>query len=424
MTPEEVRQQIARLRDARAALRERSISDVLDVLGVVLDGWRNPDSAWRKDLESRLPAATGFFKPLIRKGLEEALRGWTGEALRALAIRELGPLEDLDTASHHRVSSFDLTAVLLAGSIPMPSLLAILAPLVVRSSVLAKPAARDPITPYLVARSIAEVDPELGRCVEIAGFEGSHEGCMDAFLQADCIYAMGADSTIAAVQARVQPPRRLVIDGHRLSLAMVAPPADAALLAHLADRLALDIALWNQLGCLSPIAVFAVGNTERASALAEALAHALEQAEKSWPRGSVEPVVASTIARERAEAELRQAAGRSVAVHGSNSTAWTVILEDDLKWRHAPLHRFIRVIPVAETSQLLDAARPMGPHLAAVAIEGFGPGTQPLARALADLGASRICAPGSLQSPPLDWRHGGRGVLSPLARFTDFEPTR
>jgi hypothetical protein len=422
-TPENIQEQIARLRDAGAALRRRPIADVVEALGAVLEGWRDPNSQWRKDLETQLPAATGFFKPLIRKGLEEALHGWTSEALRALAIRELGPLEELDTATGRRVSSFDLTAVLLAGSIPMPSLLAILAPLVVRSSVLAKPAARDPITPLLVARSITEVDPELGRCVEIANFEGNHEGCMSTFLQADCIFAMGSDAAIAAVQAQVRPPRRLVVDGHRLSLAVVAPPADAAPLSHLADRLALDVALWNQLGCLSPIAVFVVGNSQQAGALAEALALALGQAEKTWPRGSIDPAVASSIARERAEAELRQAAGRSVAVHGSDSTAWTVILEDGPEPRLVPLHRFIRVIPVADHAQLLDAVRPMGPHLAAVAIEGFEAATNNLTRALADLGASRICAPGTLQRPPLDWRHGGRGVLTPLVRFTDFEPT-
>ena len=114
MTPENVQEQIAQLRDAGAALRGRPISDVLEALGAVLDGWRDPNSKWRKDLETKLPAATGFFKPLIRKGLEEALHGWTSEALRALAIRELGPLEDLDTATHRRHSGFDLKNGLVA----------------------------------------------------------------------------------------------------------------------------------------------------------------------------------------------------------------------------------------------------------------------------------------------------------------------
>jgi hypothetical protein len=115
------------------------------------------------------------------------------------------------------------------------------------------------------------------------------------------------------------------------------------------------------------------------------------------------------------------AAGRAVAIYGSDSTAWTVVLEDGPEIRPAPLHRFIRVIPVAEPSHLIHAVRPMGPQLAAVAIEGFGEASGELARSLGGLGASRICAPGALQSPPIDWCHGGRGVLAPLARFTSLD---
>jgi hypothetical protein len=155
--------------------------------------------------------------------------------------------------------------------------------------------------------------------------------------------------------------------------------------------------------------------------LAEALAVALAEAEQIWPRGRIDAAAARDIARERAEAELRCAAGRAVAVHGSDSTAWTVVLEDGPTLRPAPLHRFVRVVPVADAASMLDAIRPLGPHLAAVAIEGFGDRTRALAGELAELGASRVCAPGALQSPPLDWRHAGRGVLTPLARFSDIE---
>jgi hypothetical protein len=214
----------------------------------------------------------------------------------------------------------------------------------------------------------------------------------------------------------------VVVDGHRLSVAAVVPPKNGSSLTDLATRIALDVALWDQLGCLSPVIVFAVHNdTSGAEALAEALAVALADAEETWPRGRIEAAAARDIARERAEAELRSAAGRKVALHVSGSTAWTVVLEDGPEPRPAPLHRFVRIVPVAETADLLDAIRPIGPHLAAVAIEGFGDRTRSLAHALADLGASRVCAPGALQSPPLDWRHAGRGVLTPLVRFTDVE---
>jgi hypothetical protein len=422
MTPEAIAEKLNSLRAAGAALKKRSAVEVIEILGAVLDGWRDANSPWRRDLEAQLPDATGFTAPTIREGLDRALEGWTGEALRDLAVRELGPLDELDSSSDRRIAGFETTAVLLAGSIPMPSLLSLIAPLAVRSPVLAKPASRDSVTPRLVARSIAETDSELGRCIEIAAFAAIDEPCTRAFLEADCICATGSDATIAALQARVRPPRRLVVDGHRLSIAAVVPPKRGSSLTDLAERIALDVALWDQLGCLSPVVVFAVHDeTPRAEALAEALAVALAKAEQAWPRGRIDAAAARDIARERAEAELRSAAGRAVALHVSDSTAWTVVLEDRPEPRPAPLHRFVRIVPVAETANLLDAIRPLGPHLAAVAIEGFGDRTRSLAHALADLGASRICAPGTLQSPPLDWRHAGRGVLAPLARFTDVE---
>jgi hypothetical protein len=425
VTPDEIAEHLDRLRDAGERLKRRPIGEVLDVLGAVLDSWSDPNSSWRRDLEDRLPAAAGFTAPLVGEGLRRALDDWTSDALRKLAIRELGPIDALDAASNRSVSSFDTTAVLLAGSIPMPTLLALIAPLAVRSPVIAKAASRDPLTPHLVAQSIAEADAELGRCIRIVNFAASNEDCTRALLEADCVCATGSDATIAAVRAQVKPPRRLIADGHRLSIAAVVPPESAELRVDLAGRLAVDIALWDQLGCLSPIAVFAVDpEPARMAALAEEIAAALANAEKEWPRGAIDARAGHAIAQQRAEAELRRAAGHAVEVHASDSTAWTVVVEDGPELRSAPLHRFIRVIPVPDPQHLLDAIEPLGAHLAAVAIEGFGERTGQLAHALADLGASRVCAPGSLQSPPLDWRHGGRGVLAPLVRFTDIEATR
>ncbi len=62
-----------------------------------------------------------------------------------------------------------------------------------------------------------------------------------------------------------------------------------------------------------------------------------------------------------------------------------------------------------------------GPHLSAVALDGFDRETPALCRALVGLGASRLCPCGAMQCPPLGWHRDGRGVLAPLARFTDSE---
>jgi hypothetical protein len=113
------------------------------------------------------------------------------------------------------------------------------------------------------------------------------------------------------------------------------------------------------------------------------------------------------------------ATGRSVRVHAGN--AWAVEEEADARPRPSPLHRFLRVHPAADLGTAVESLRPLSSHLAAVAVAGFERGDRALAHALADLGASRVCAPGRMQAPPLGWHHDGLGVLAPLARSTDVE---
>jgi hypothetical protein len=426
VTAHPIARRLAELGEAGAKLRRRPARETLDALAAVLDGWRRERSPWRRALEAALPEATGFSAPVVAEGLRLGLASWSGEKLLELVAREVGPEDRLDDAAASMVSGFDTTAVFLAGAIPMPTLLALVAPLALRSPVLAKVAARDPVTARHVARSIAECDPLLGQCVDCVEFARGDGDSAEALLTADCIVATGSDETVATVGARVRPPRRLVTYGHRLSVAVVGSEAlSGNELRDAADRLALDVALWDQLGCLSPVAAYVVdADVAAADAFAEALSGALADVEERLPRGAVDKATAARIALERADAEMRGAAGARVAVHAGAGSSWTVVREDAPVVRPAPLHRFVRVLPTSDGAALIDALAPLGPHLAAAALAGFGAETPALARRLADLGASRICALGSMQCPPLAWSHDNRGVLTPLARLADLEATR
>lgn len=406
MKPKALRERREALRAAGEVLRQRPEGATLDSLCKVLDAWRHPDSPWRNQLADALPTATGFSRQTVQVGLHVGLEDWTGASLRALVERELPD----------RAAGFETTALILAGSIPMPSLIQLIAPLVLGSPVLAKCASRDPVTPGLAARSIGEVDSELGDCITAVEFPGNDEECVAELLDCDCIVATGSDATVEAVRTRAAPGRRIVEHGHRLSLAALGPAAcRGGALRDATKRLALDIALWDQLGCLSPIAVYAVGEGA-ADAVTDALAEALDRLAQEMPRGHVEPAAAALFAHERAEAEFRAASG-SVRLRAGASDAWAVVREPALNTRPAPLHRFVRIFPVDDAAALPRAMAPYARHLAGVAVEGFGTGTQPLSDALAELGASRICAPGSLQAPPMDWDRDGRGVLRSLARL-------
>jgi hypothetical protein len=380
VTAEEIRARLAELSRLSGGRRVEAVARVLDA-------WSDPASPWRECLATELPEATGFTPPVVREGLRLALADWSGDALRELVELE-APEEGAS-----------VTGLLLAGSIPMPSILALLAPLALGSAVFAKCAARDPVTPKLVARSLRELEPELGERIEVADFRGDDAERVAALCEADLVVATGSDETVARVRAR-----RVVRHGHRLSVAAVGAGACPA------EELALDVALWDQLGCLSPLAVYA----RDADGLARALSAALERIERRLPRGRVDPRAAALAVHERDAAELRGA-------RISSASGWTVVRETDSRWRPAPLHRFVRVHPVHDAGELLAALAPLAPHLAGVALAGFGGETRRLADALASLGASRICAPGRLQAPPLAWPRDGLGVLTARPRPATIE---
>jgi hypothetical protein len=179
----------------------------------------------------------------------------------------------------------------------------------------------------------------------------------------------------------------------------------------------LDVALWDQLGCLSPLGVHVVGSDRSAAArVGEALGDALASAESRWPRGAVERFAGAAIARERAEAEMRDA-----TLFVSRGTEWSVVVEPDAQRRAAPLHRFVRVSPSRDIDACLAALRTQGAKLQGVALAGFGAAHDEIATALARLGVSRVCVPGALQSPPLGWPRDNVPVLLPLARFAAIE---
>jgi len=413
---QKIRSTLERLRDASLQLRNRPARETTSALASVLESWREPDSEVRGALRTKYAYATGFSSAMVEASMSRALAGWSGDALRALLDRELGGIEALEGAGLRSVTGFDVTSVLLAGTLPTPTLIGLLAPLLLHSPVLAKTSAHDPVTARLVASSVAAADPELGACIEIVDFPSSDRECIDALLDADCVVASGSDQTIASVAARVQPPRRLVTYAHRLSVATLAAdrPADSA------ARVAEDVALWDQLGCLSPLAVFMTGcEPAEAVSFGAELAEALADLEERWPRGRISPLASAVIARERDEAEMRAAGGAPVRLFRSVGSSWTVVVEEDTRIRSAPLHRFVRIHPVARIPELVAALTPVRHHLASVGVGGYADQRTEMVDALRHLGVSRICPVGTMQAPPLSWCHDNRGVLTPLARFSD-----
>lgn len=391
-------------------LRTRSQAEVVDCLAAVLDTWSDATGVWQSELAPKLARSSGFSDATVRRGMRAALEGWDGNALRRVVANELG---GNDAVGH------SLTSVLLAGCIPMPTLLQTLLVLAVRSPVLLKMASRDRVTARVVRDSVDAVDPQLARCIEVLEPDAlDNRSERAAFFAAPCVVASGSDETIEAVRSQLNADQNFIGYGHRLSIAVLG--ADALDSAN-AAALAVDVAAWDQLGCLSPAMAFTVGgsNTEVA-AFAERLAEELERLEREAPRGTIDEQSAAAIRTERETARMRFASnapegrGSVPRIFASRGSEWTLVLEGNepgAALRAAPLHRFLRIQPVRDFAALRELCAPLAPWISTIASAGLA---EPDLSALPELGGNRVCAPGEMQTPALGWQRDGLALLGPL----------
>jgi len=409
-----------RLEKVAPILLERPRQHVVAVIGELLDRIRDVKSIWHAALVGDVTANSGFSLETVSAGLEMAMEHWDSQALAAMVANETESLRD---NQERHLRGYSMTSVVLAGAIPMPNLLNSILPLLVGSPVIVKPSSRDLHTPGLVARCLADIDSELGQCIEVVSFPSADQEAMSLFLSSPCVMASGSDETILQIRNRLVPSQCFVGYGHKFSVAVVHSSSlrQAHLLDEISQALSIDISLWDQLGCLSPAAIYVLGEDaeENRLILLDALSEQLAEREAQWPRGEATDRIRANIRSERDEAEMRASVSGGPKLRHSETSNWTVIAENDSKWRPTPLHRFVRLYPVQNTGALSATLHPLSPHLSSVAMAGFEAGSDYETRLIDQfrgLGFSRICEPGRLQAPPLSWRHDGRALLEPLAR--------
>lgn len=235
-----------------------------------------------------------------------------------------------------------------------------------------------------------------------------------AFRNAEIVVAFGNDTTMAALRAQVHGNQRLVAHGHAVSLLWIDDAA--SLTAGQARACAIDVLTYDQLGCLSPQAIYvaAPGDAER---LGHRLALALET---EWLRLVKKPArplgVRSRIAEAR---DVARALGHRLWLPPSGHLGWTVIHDPDPAFTPSPLHGVI-YLRESQPERVATHLATVRGRISTVGVAGRT--LDPRARrAFLDLGVSRFCPAGLMQFPPLGWHHDGRATLGELVSWIDDE---
>lgn len=407
-------------RNREKFLEPRTTDDMVKLLCEVGAEWLRTDNQFRRLALEQGPAATGFSRPVLERGLDDFFRRFTPENFQALIAQDLGP-----NAATQFWRGPDLLVHIAAGNLPNPALMSLTLGLLTRSAQFMKCASGAAFLPRLFAHSIYEMDRKLGSCLELAEWRGGNAGLENVlFAHAGGVTATGSDETLTAIRSRVPERVRFLGYGQRVSLGFIAREVlREETVAEVVAKAADDVVAWDQNGCLSPHVFYVEeqGAVE-SDKFAALLAAELMKREAAEPRGKISVEEAAAIASRRSMYETLAAHRGDIKLWASpDSTAWTVVFEHQVRFHFSPLNRFIFVKPVPGAAEVLQGLDEILGSISTIGMAAPPEKSQELARLFARHGATRICPLGQMQNPPLTWRHDGRPALGDLITWTDFE---
>jgi hypothetical protein len=239
---------------------------------------------------------------------------------------------------------------------------------------------------------------------------------LDILRRADAIVAFGSELTMASLREQVRWDQKLVAHGPAVSLLWIAEPERFTVAD--ARACATDILTYDQLGCLSPQAIYLPrGMSTRL--VGDRLALALQSAWARLPKKPARPLAVAARVTEARDVAL--ALGHRV--WQPRHLGWTVIHDPESTFQPSPLHGVI-YLREAGPGQLARALAPVAGRISTIGLVGSQAGKALASRAkdlFLTLGVSRFCPAGHMQFPPLTWHHDGQRPLAGLVTWINEE---
>ncbi len=327
------------------------------VLTLVRAARRIADPADALGIEARreLPASTGLSAEGVELALEHSL--------------ELDPSPAELSALCQSVPNTAAAHVLLSANVFVAAHRAIALGLAASPRVEVRASRREPH----MARLLAEGAPGLFRLsAELAPNPG------------DQLFAYGSDETLRELARTL--PDGVVLHAHGAGFGLAIAEHGRSDPGRVANKLALDIALFDQRGCLSPRALLVVGGP--AAPYARALARALAELESNVPRGRLDADELSAASRFRDAMLFAGEVAVAGQGHVSFAAGGALVI--------APVGRNCHVLSCTDPMPLLE------PHTALLTSLGLDVGAALESRLRASLPGARLGPLGRMQAPPFD----------------------
>jgi hypothetical protein len=391
-----MREAIARLRHNLA--RFPGAPRAADALASTFDRWRERGLPERRAAIAKIAASSGWSTQLLDESIDALLAPFSHEALASFASTMV---------PRARVGGFIMPA-----NFPGAGMHELAAALISGAAAIVKTSHREPVFFCEFAQTLRKIDPVAGSQLEVTTFGRERED-LTRLMNEECdfIVALGDDISLA----HLTDAARLFGFGSRTSgvLISLATPANLPILA---AAIARDVTLFEQQGCLSPHHIF-VKDADDAQVrdFARSLADALTSLAATLPPAKLSFHTAAAIRRIRERARWQGIGAHRVEIFEGTDMACTVVFDPSARFTISPGYRTVTVSSIRDGDDFASRLAPVAGRLEAFALVVPAPSRARFLDVLAGAGVTYVCDPGKMQSPPLNWPHGGGAFLDFVA---------
>jgi hypothetical protein len=363
---------------------------------------------------------------------EIAAKSGYSESLLNLSLGALvRPLREVAELARRVRPRRELFGFIMPGNLPGAGLHELVIALAAGCAAIVKTSSSEPVFFSELATTLRKLDSpfgsDFGARIEVFNWARECIDLTDALLKnCDRVIAFGDDATILQLEELAQHGRLLAFGSRFSGAAVMREAVQGVAIAQTAEALALDCAMFYQRGCLSPQHIFVEEHArEFAAHIAAAFSGLTPLFGGSDVPHTLELEDAAAIRRVRETVRWRKLGGADIELWEDCNLQWTVVFDPAASFTPSPGFCTVYVSPFSDPSDLERRLEPVHGRLEAFAIaggesragagsgtvhiNGFAepPGIQAVRTVAGRCGATYVCTPREMQSPPLDWPHGG-----------------
>lgn len=399
---------------------------IYSLLDKLKEKWADESYAPRQKLLQELPSVTGFSSEMIQLAMSELTSVLSSELLkkklktenRGVSRRQWTYCDENNTMMRWEPAGIFLHV--LSGNVFLVGIGSFLEGLVTGNVNILKMSSGEKVFLPHFLESLVECDTDgvVSRSVAVIDYSSSQTDVMETFKKrVDGIVVWGGEEAVRAYRNDLPARTKVIVYGPKLSVAMVTNDGLREWGPEkVAEKLAFEMAVWDQNACTAPQLCFVEGR-DALAALMNAMPESCRKWEHELPPGAAEMNQAVEIQKLRSVAEIAEARGEERLVTSSKNVHWTAYTSRDKTIDPSPLHRTLKLVAYDDMEEVVNEFEKMRGYVQTIGVACGITETLSLSSQLLSAGALRVLELGQMSGGEIDDPHDGSYDLSLFGNY-------